>query len=370
MSLLGAMSNCGLETFVYDESKRFQYGIFANGIWQKRKEPIGNFTIQTHKLDGRSMGLTQDCAFEFEFTLPKIPITILRNIHKLYVDVSKKFKSEVYVSLYWDKIKEDYFIHVPKQEVSGAQVNFENEPEMLNNPDIVIVMDSHSHVNMSAFWSAQDIADQKASRLFSVLGKVDSPNPEILLTAGSNQQEKKLDVGDVFDFECEGLHEDSDYTISDDLILNIKERKYVAPAYKAPATKPYTYPSANKTVGTGYNYNSGYNSTKQQLINKIHSYQTSYSYDPLRIQELVDSFLDFLEEESAMKNLNYAQNTNLTDEIFDTISGMVDSALYNIKVDLSIGSFDEESQESQNHNLTDKSDLDDQDQSVPPNLYN
>ena len=58
---------------------------------------------------------------------------------------------------YWDKVKEDYFLHVPKQEVSGAQVNFENEPEMLNNPDIVIVMDSHSHVNMGAlkFQSAQ-----------------------------------------------------------------------------------------------------------------------------------------------------------------------------------------------------------------------
>ena len=157
MSFLQALSNFGLEAFIEDETKRFQNAIFANGVWQKRKEPVGTFTIQVSKLDGKPLGLTQDCAFDFEFALPKIPISILHEIRKLYQAVSKKFRSEVYVSLYWDKVKEDYFLHVPKQEVSGAQVNFENEPEMLNNPDIVIVMDSHSHVNMGAlkFQSAQ-----------------------------------------------------------------------------------------------------------------------------------------------------------------------------------------------------------------------
>ena len=59
-------------------------------------------------------------------------------------------KSEVYTSIYWDKIKKDYFIHIPKQKVSGASVTFENEPEMLNNPDYTIVMDIHSHNVMGA----------------------------------------------------------------------------------------------------------------------------------------------------------------------------------------------------------------------------
>lgn len=366
MSLLGAMSNCGLETFIDDESKRFQYGVFANGVWQKRKEPVGTFTIQTHKFDGKAMGLTQECAFDFEFALPKIPITILQNIHKLYVDVSKKFKSEVYVSLYWDKIKEDYFLHVPKQEVSGAAVTFENEPEMLNNPDIFIVMDSHSHVNMSAFWSAQDIADQKASRLFSVLGKVDSKAPEILLTAGSNQQEKKLQVSDVFDMECYKLHEDSDYTISEELISNIKERKYVAPSYTKPYTKPATTtPSTtNSNRYSGYNNNYGYNTAKSDLISKIYSFSTAYSFDPLKVQELFVYFLDYLEEECTSKNTIYSNNLTETPEIFEGLTTMVESSLLVIMDELKIPYNDEDT------NLEANSDLDDPDQSVNPINYN
>ena len=150
MSFLSLFSNCGLEAFVEDDTKRFQNAIFANGIWQRRKEPVGIFTIQTHKLDGKALGLTQDCSFSFESTLPKMPGTVLKNIHKLYLDIYAKFKSEVYVSVYWDKIKEDYFLYIPKQQVSGASVKFENDVEMLNNEDHFIVMDSHSHNVMGA----------------------------------------------------------------------------------------------------------------------------------------------------------------------------------------------------------------------------
>ena len=62
----------------------------------------------------------------------------------------------------------------------------------------------------SNVWSAQDRADQTASRLFSVMGKVDSATPEFLLTAGSNQQEKKLKIEEVFDAET---HEPCDISI-------------------------------------------------------------------------------------------------------------------------------------------------------------
>lgn len=136
-------SNCGLEEFLDDPSKQFQNGLFANGIWQKRKLPVGTFIAKLQDVDGKALGLTKTCAFDFEFALPKMPITVLTEIHKLYSTVSKKMKSEVYVTVFWDKVKEDYFLYVPKQTVSGAQVNFENNTEMLNNPDYICVMDSH-----------------------------------------------------------------------------------------------------------------------------------------------------------------------------------------------------------------------------------
>lgn len=143
MNLFAQFSNMGLEAFVPDASKKYENALFANGIWQRRKEPVGTFTVQVQKFDGKQYGLTKECTFAFESALPKIPISILNTIHKLYLDIYAKFKSEVYISLYWDKKKEDYFLYIPKQQVSGASVRFENDTEMLNNPDHFIVMDSH-----------------------------------------------------------------------------------------------------------------------------------------------------------------------------------------------------------------------------------
>ena len=153
MSFLSMLSNIGLDTFIKDDSKKFENGLFANGLWQRRKEPVGEFVVKMEELDGRKYGLKNDCAFSYTRALPLMPYPILNNILQFYRDIYKLHKSEVYVSVYWDKIKEDYFLYVPKQEVQGASVKFENDPEMLNNPDYVIVMDSHSHCNMSKCYS-------------------------------------------------------------------------------------------------------------------------------------------------------------------------------------------------------------------------
>lgn len=324
MNLFSSMSNIGLEEFIEDPSKQFRNAVFANGIWQKRKVPVGEFTIQVEKFDGKTYGLTKECSFDFTFSLPKIPITILHNILALYREVSGKFQAEVYVSLYWDRVKQDYFLHVPKQKVSGASVTFENEPEMLNNPDYVIVMDSHSHVNMSAFWSAQDIKDQKASRLFSVLGRVNSDKPEILLTAGANQQEKRLQIVDVFDLTLEKLHEHSDYTISEALKENIQKHVYTTTPITdygsygnkkttGVAPKPATTTPA-KPVTPSY-----YNQPQQVLQRAISSYFSSYSLSSMKIQELVTAFIDYLDDEAFKKDVTYSQDLEHMEEVLGNL---------------------------------------------------
>lgn len=153
MSLFGALSTFSIEAFNEEGNKRYQNAIFSNGIWQKRKEPVGEFVVKIQDVDGKTLGLTKDCAFSYTPALPRMPSVILTNILQFYREVYKKHKSEVYISVYWDKQKQDYFLHVPKQQVSGATVRFENEPEMLNNPDHFIVMDSHSHNVMGKCYS-------------------------------------------------------------------------------------------------------------------------------------------------------------------------------------------------------------------------
>ena len=179
----------------------------------------------------------------------------------------------------------------------------------------------------SNVWSAQDRADQTASRLFSVMGKVDSATPELLLTAGSNQQEKKLKIEEVFDMECQKLHEHSDYTISEALVSNITERKFAATTYPAHSTwnknRVTTTPATTKpaTTGTGYPY---YASSKTTLINKIYAYDTSYTLSSLKLQDLVTSFLDFLDESVYSKDTNYSTDLDNMQDIFDNLLSQVD----------------------------------------------
>lgn len=143
MSIFASLSSFNVEKFEENSTKKFDNAIFSNGLWQKRKEPVGEFVIQVEKFDGTKYGLTTPCQLSYTPALPKIPYGILLEVIKFFREVQVKFSSEVYIGIYWDKTKQDYFIHVPKQKVSGAAVIFENDESMLNNLDYVIVCDIH-----------------------------------------------------------------------------------------------------------------------------------------------------------------------------------------------------------------------------------
>lgn len=215
---------------------------------------------------------------------------------------------------------------------------------------------------MGAFWSAQDIADQKASRLFSVLGKITSEQPEILITAGSNQQEVKLNVEDVFDLQCEKLHEDSDYSVSPEMINNITEYKYVTPVntwnknyntgYNNTANK-----STTKTTTSGGNYY-GYNNLKSTLISKLHTYDTSYSLSSTKIQEICLAFLDFLEDSTLNKDTTYSSDLNAMAEILNNITIQYDATFDLILDQFNLPNLDQTAADSNPLTTTEKDEED------------
>ena len=146
MSILGKMSEISLEEFKNSPGVKYSNALFRNGLFQRRIEPTGTFTVKIQDVkNGAQLGLTKDCELGFTPSLPKIPIQALYNIIFFFRDVYEKFKSEVYVQIFWNKVKKDYFLYVPKQTISGAQVNFENNAEMFNNTDYVIACEIHSH---------------------------------------------------------------------------------------------------------------------------------------------------------------------------------------------------------------------------------
>lgn len=237
-----------VEKFDTESGKNIHNAIFANGIFQQRKSPIGTFVIPTELKDFKSLGLTKECETSFtpdHSEIPKIPTGLLQQVIVLYRNISKTIKSEVYCAIVWNKIKKDFFIHVPKQEVSAATINYTNTPEIYSSPDLVVVMDIHSHVNMSAFFSSVDLKDETATRYFGVIGKIDNELPEMVVRAASNGKEIKLNIEDIFS-DALGVYPTSDYTVPESDYANITE---FAPVYTG------TY-GVGKT-GTG-GYNSGW----------------------------------------------------------------------------------------------------------------
>lgn len=64
-----------------------------------------------------------------------------------------------------------------------------------------------------AFFSGTDLKDEAGSRLFGVIGKVNTDNPECVFRAASNRQAVDLKIADIFDYDVEKLQDDSDYSI-------------------------------------------------------------------------------------------------------------------------------------------------------------
>lgn len=135
-----------LQGFEEDSGKQFDNSLFANGLFQRRNTPFGQFVIQTNKTKFDIYGLTEECepSFTPKFeNFPKIPQGILDSIVDFFKNISATIRSEVYCEIIWDKESQDYFIHVPEQEVSGATVKYTTDVSVFNNENYIKVVNVH-----------------------------------------------------------------------------------------------------------------------------------------------------------------------------------------------------------------------------------
>lgn len=138
--------SCGLGEFAASK-KLLNTALCADGIFQHRKNLLGNFYYcldDKTKFDSFGIDAKGKIAFERdEDSLPKIPGTLLTEIVRVYREVSKTISAEVFIAIVWDKIKKDYFLHLPVQTVSGASIDYTKTDEIYNNNDLFVVMDTH-----------------------------------------------------------------------------------------------------------------------------------------------------------------------------------------------------------------------------------
>ena len=157
-----------------------------NGMaYRVEQTPFGFF-------DCREDGMEVD----FLLDAPKIPGALLQEIITYF---KRDPDREAAVQVFYDEKKRAYELYYPKQKAGAASVVFERNTAM--EEEKVLVMDVHSHNRMDAFFSGIDDRDEKGTRLYLVIGKIDTKKPAWCFRAGIAGHYKYLNLKDVFTME-------------------------------------------------------------------------------------------------------------------------------------------------------------------------
>lgn len=131
----------------------------------------------------------------------KIPIIIMHQIHKFFIDVMKLHsgsEAQAFVVMR----DGEYKILIPEQTVSGTAVTYDLTKELL--PGDIIVMDIHSHNSMAAFWSGTDNRDDNKNTWISgVFGKVNTKLEYKFRFSDATGSHYDLDIKDIFEEAAE-----------------------------------------------------------------------------------------------------------------------------------------------------------------------
>ena len=144
-------------------------------IYEMRRNAIGTFIAPASKIAELDI-----VRAGFHLNLPRLPAAKLAEIVSFFrrVCVENRFHMEALVNVYWDREDRKYILHVPKQQATAVSV----ETDLADCPDEIRylhVMEVHSHNMMSARFSKTDDADEQATRLYMVIGRLDRYYPEI-----------------------------------------------------------------------------------------------------------------------------------------------------------------------------------------------
>lgn len=162
-------------------------------VYEIRNNTIGTFRAKAERI----RGLTNIKA-GFTPALPLFPYEMLTEIiafFKYFAD--RKNVCEALVNVYWDTECENYIVKVPEQKVGAVAV----ETILSDDEDNLIhVMDIHSHNLMDAYFSSTDNSDEKATRIYAVIGRLDKLFPDISMRISVGGKFVDINPTDVFEY--------------------------------------------------------------------------------------------------------------------------------------------------------------------------
>ncbi len=163
-------------------------------LYQMRKTPVGIFTAQAGNLPE-----FPDVIPGFQMTVPKIPMHLLLFIWDFFAGLSERYTLEALVHILYDTKRNKYTVRIPKQKLTHTSVNSVMEEDYPEH--MIHVMDIHSHNVMPAEFSNIDDEDEKPTRLYAVMGRLDKVLPDITVRASCGGKFIPVEPADVFDIK-------------------------------------------------------------------------------------------------------------------------------------------------------------------------
>lgn len=163
-------------------------------VYEIRNTEIGKFVTPT---SGDLM--LSDISPGFMSGLPLIPSDLMIKIFAFFRHfVSEKCEKEALLNIYWDKDEKQFVAYAPEQTATKVSVDTKID-ERFNTDRYIHYMDIHSHNTMNAFFSSVDDKDEKATRLYSVIGRLDTHNPQIRTRISNGGKFLNIDPAQVFE---------------------------------------------------------------------------------------------------------------------------------------------------------------------------
>lgn len=154
---------------------------------------------------------------EVQMDIPKVPFTLWKMIWSFYRDINEWRGTEASVLIYWDRgnyfnipkeLKDkygkglyregDYVLYAPRQNNYVALTEYNgDEMRVWLDEHMDIIMDTHSHNSMGAFFSGTDDNNEKNFQMYAVFGRIGKEN-EFVLRYRFMDKWYGLDVFDVF----------------------------------------------------------------------------------------------------------------------------------------------------------------------------
>jgi hypothetical protein len=162
-------------------------------VYEMRNTEAGRFITQ-------SFGnlLLSDVKAGFTPALPPVPFKHLLRIIDLFRKVETESGNEVLVNLIYDKADKKYLLDIPEQISSPISVDSTLNPEY-ESDRYVHFADIHSHCRMRAYFSATDDRDEKATRVYIVVGNIHKSFPEIKVRISNGGTFLEIEPSVVFD---------------------------------------------------------------------------------------------------------------------------------------------------------------------------